>query len=154
MGSVQRRDEARRQAEMESLLLRVQRLEESVKGLDESREAVYRDMEGVQERSRADSEKTATRLSEIESSLKAAEVARAELRDDVVADLSVKMAGIIRSQKPHQQTEVGRRHVVQTGETVSEIAKAYKVTVPAIVKANRLQDASMIRVGQTLFIPE
>jgi LysM repeat protein len=45
-------------------------------------------------------------------------------------------------------------HVVQEGETLSEIARTYGVTVDAIVQANDLGDAdAIIREGQVLFIP-
>lgn len=45
-------------------------------------------------------------------------------------------------------------HVVQQGETLSEIARNYGVTVDAIVQANNLGDAdAIIREGQVLVIP-
>ncbi len=44
-------------------------------------------------------------------------------------------------------------HEVKSGETVSEIAHAYKVSVSDIVRANKLKDASSIRVGQKLLVP-
>lgn len=49
---------------------------------------------------------------------------------------------------------VGYEHVVEAGQTLSEIAQAYKVRVDAIVKENGLKDAGSIRVGQKLFIPK
>jgi len=47
----------------------------------------------------------------------------------------------------------GRVHKVAPGESVAGIAKQYGVTVEAIVEANGLSDASLIRVGQELVIP-
>ena len=44
-------------------------------------------------------------------------------------------------------------HVVAAGETLSEIADLYGVTVEAIVEANELEDADLINVGDTLTIP-
>ncbi len=44
-------------------------------------------------------------------------------------------------------------HVVQPGETLSEIAAMYDTTVEAIVEANDLGDANRIREGQALVIP-
>ena len=44
-------------------------------------------------------------------------------------------------------------HKVQSGETVSSIATKYNTTVQAIVEANNLASASVIRVGQELKIP-
>ncbi len=44
-------------------------------------------------------------------------------------------------------------HVVQAGETLSEIARMYGTTVGAIVQANDLENANAIREGQVLLIP-
>jgi LysM repeat protein len=44
-------------------------------------------------------------------------------------------------------------HVVRKGETLSQIASQYGVTVEAIISLNNLADANMIREGQTLAIP-
>ncbi len=44
-------------------------------------------------------------------------------------------------------------HVVQRGETLSEIAIQYQVSVRAIVEANGLTNANLIVVGQRLIIP-
>jgi LysM repeat protein len=44
-------------------------------------------------------------------------------------------------------------HTVQPGETLAEIAARHDTTVAAIVQANGLGDADLIRVGQTLTIP-
>lgn len=44
-------------------------------------------------------------------------------------------------------------HVVQAGETLSDIANTYGTTVEAIVQANNLPDANAIREGQVLVIP-
>lgn len=44
-------------------------------------------------------------------------------------------------------------HVVQAGETLSEIARMYGTTVEAIVQANDLKNANAIRQGQVLLIP-
>ncbi|MCP3965515.1 MAG: LysM peptidoglycan-binding domain-containing protein [Lentisphaerae bacterium] len=45
------------------------------------------------------------------------------------------------------------KYKVQPGATLSAIARAYKVSVDDIKRANRLK-SSMIRVGQTLYIPK
>jgi len=45
-------------------------------------------------------------------------------------------------------------YVVQAGDTVAAIARAYGVTVEAIVAANGLGDANLIAVGQELAIPD
>lgn len=44
-------------------------------------------------------------------------------------------------------------HVVESGQTLSEIARAYGVAQSEIIKATGIKDASKIRVGQKLYIP-
>jgi LysM repeat protein len=47
----------------------------------------------------------------------------------------------------------GVTHTVQTGETLSIIAKKYGVPMKTIQNANRIADPTKILVGQSLFIP-
>lgn len=44
-------------------------------------------------------------------------------------------------------------HVVQPGETLGGIARAYDLDVAALQAANRLEEADMLRVGQELVLP-
>ena len=44
-------------------------------------------------------------------------------------------------------------HVVQAGETLSQIARRYGISVEALVSTNGLGSADMIRVGMKLIIP-
>ena len=44
-------------------------------------------------------------------------------------------------------------HVVQPGETLSQIAKQYGVSVAALTAANGLADPHLIKIGQELIIP-
>jgi LysM repeat protein len=46
-----------------------------------------------------------------------------------------------------------RSHVVAKGETLTQIAKQYGVTVDEIQKANNIQDAKKLQSGQTIKIP-
>lgn len=48
----------------------------------------------------------------------------------------------------------GYEHKVERGQTLSEIARGYNKSVESIMKANKLSNASSIRVGQILFIPD
>ena len=43
---------------------------------------------------------------------------------------------------------------MKPGETLSEIARAYGVSVNAITRANKIERPDLVRAGQTLFIPE
>lgn len=47
----------------------------------------------------------------------------------------------------------GVTHTVQTGESLSGIAKKYGVPMKDIQNANRLADPTKVKVGQQLFIP-
>ena len=49
--------------------------------------------------------------------------------------------------------ETGYEHVVESGQSLSTIAAAYKVSVSSIKKANNLKSDG-VRVGQKLFIPK
>ena len=46
-----------------------------------------------------------------------------------------------------------QQHLVQKGETLSEIAQKYKVPLKSIIQANSLKSAHRIRTGRTLRIP-
>jgi LysM repeat protein len=44
-------------------------------------------------------------------------------------------------------------HTVARGETLTSIAKMYKVTVDDLQKANHIEDGRKLQAGQTIFIP-
>ena len=46
-----------------------------------------------------------------------------------------------------------RTHVVQSGDTLSAIAKQFDTTVEAIVAANEMTDPDVLAVGDELIIP-
>jgi murein DD-endopeptidase MepM/ murein hydrolase activator NlpD len=46
-----------------------------------------------------------------------------------------------------------QQHLVQKGETLSEIAQKYKVPVKSIIQANSIESAHRIQTGKTLRIP-
>lgn len=50
-------------------------------------------------------------------------------------------------------TEQGYEHVIEKGQTLSGIAKAYNTTIDAIKKANTLKGDTVF-IGQKLFIPK
>jgi cell wall-associated NlpC family hydrolase len=54
---------------------------------------------------------------------------------------------------PRVATAQGIQHVVQPGETLTQIASRYGTTVRAVAEANGLQDPDVLRVGQVLRIP-
>ena len=46
-----------------------------------------------------------------------------------------------------------QQHLVQKGETLSEIAQKYKVPLKSIIQANSIKSAHRIQIGKTLRIP-
>jgi len=83
---------------------------------------------------------------------------REAMRKQIVDDLTTRinqymakaMAGSTHVTAPATQT--GRKHTVEAGQTLTDIAKAYKTTSSAIMKANSLK-SSTLYAGQVLFIP-
>jgi LysM repeat protein len=47
----------------------------------------------------------------------------------------------------------GNTHVVARGETLTSIAKMYKVTVDELQQANHIEDGRKLQAGQTISIP-
>ncbi len=154
-------DRDRREAELANIKALTARLENRVESVDAVQQRHQEDI-AVRlrdaERSRAEldrrvgvlEQRTVTqeqRIATLEKTLAEAERAREE--DKRIVLETIKSAATTRPVAMR-----GREHVVQQGETLSEIAKAYNVTIPAIVKANGLKDAHTIRIGQTLFIPD
>src|SRR5437016_14661732 len=47
----------------------------------------------------------------------------------------------------------GNTHTVTRGETLTSIAKMYKVTVDELQQANHIEDGSKLQAGQTIIVP-
>jgi LysM repeat protein len=47
----------------------------------------------------------------------------------------------------------GPVHIVAKGETLTAIAKRYKVTVADLLKVNKIADVRKLRIGQSLALP-
>ena len=52
-----------------------------------------------------------------------------------------------------QHTMSGNTHTVTRGETLTSIAKMYKVSVDELQKANNIEDGRKLQAGQTIAIP-
>jgi LysM repeat protein len=48
---------------------------------------------------------------------------------------------------------VGNTHTVTRGETLTSIAKMYKVTVDDLQQANHIEDGRKLQAGQTIIVP-
>ena len=51
------------------------------------------------------------------------------------------------------RSENGNTHVVARGETLTSIAKLYRVSVDELQKANHIEDGRKLQAGQTIIIP-
>jgi LysM repeat protein len=70
-------------------------------------------------------------------------------------DKLIKQTAAIKSAAPAAAVSSrGIEHVVQAGETLYIISKAYNVSTKTILDANKMQDAGKLSVGQKLFIPQ
>ncbi|MDP6523350.1 MAG: LysM peptidoglycan-binding domain-containing protein [Kiritimatiellia bacterium] len=153
-----RRDqEMRRKAELARMQREIAQLQSRVADMSEGQDRVFSDVETTRTSSDQRSRVLEDRLTAIERTLSAQPAEREKLRKQIVDDLSRKMGQIMRTQEAQavsQRSSSGYEHVVKPGETLSEIAAAYGVTVTVIVRENKLKSADVIRVGDKLFIPE
>jgi LysM repeat protein len=53
----------------------------------------------------------------------------------------------------HSSAAAGNTHIVARGETLTSIAKMYKVTIDELQKANHIEDGRKLQAGQTISIP-
>ena len=85
---------------------------------------------------------------------------RETLKREIINDLSAKIEKIQQAQRTpaaaptSNKPRTGYEHKVEKGQTLSEIARGYGKSMDSIMKANNLKDASSLRVGQVLFIPD
>ena len=106
-------------------------------------------------------------VEELNRKLAAESAARERDKQAIVDSISSRIAQIMKSTSPARSSSssgggssakrkvsnVGVEHVVETGQSLSAIASAYKVKAEDIIAANNLQNPNALRVGQKLFIP-
>ena len=150
-----RGEDMRFQADIERLKVDVERLKERVEMFSSAQQDIYVQMEGIRDLLDQKDQAVNTEISGIAQKVREMDLAREQLRKDIIQQLSGKMVEIMKAQAA-PSGQAGIEHTVKPGETLSAIATAYRVTVSRIVKANpglKTED-SIIRVGQKLFIPE
>lgn len=54
---------------------------------------------------------------------------------------------------PQDYPETGFPHVVQSGETISGIARKYGAKINDVMNANGISDAKGLKAGETIFVP-
>ena len=102
-------------------------------------------------------------ITALEGRVRELEAARVKDREEILEKLSNKIAEVVNTSgsaaRPRPRpagtvSEYGYEHVVKPGETLSHIAQAYGVSLPAIIRENGLENPNDLKIGQTLFIPE
>jgi len=158
---------ARQQADFDSLRTDMDGLKERLNIIQAEQQALARDVEALRRMPREDAA-VRTRVDQLEQQLRAVNAARESDRRQIVDELSKKVAGLINSGSATRgsssgtrtssgrsgaSAETGYEHVVKSGETLSAIAQAYKVSIGTIMKANAIKSSDKLLVGQKLFIP-
>ena len=148
---------AQQQADMEKMRDNVQRLQEKINGLELEQQNLQRDI-GSMKGAPKDDVGVRNRLETLERQVQSLAAARDADRKQIVNQV----ASIVgssgsgssgRSSSGRSGSQTGVEHVVESGQTLSAIAAAYKVSASSIKKANSLK-SDTLRVGQKLFIPK
>ncbi len=156
----QRRDaEVRLRTEVATAKQRTQTLEQRVEALEAVREMTFQRLDELRATVDALAALSDRRDGDLALRVDRERADREKMRTELVQALSEKMAEIIKTQAPARQPPrggggSGYEHTVKSGETLSEIARAYNVRMDAILRANKLATPDSLKVGQTLFIPD
>lgn len=150
----------RRDNDLNALKARVAKLENRVNDIEGARQRLYEENDALRAAVRKDSERLREELVAVQRLVKTVETARArdrqKLMDEIVEILSKRVSTMLDQLQTASGRQRGREHIVEQGQTLSEIAREYGVTVKAIVRANEelKTEHTIIRPGQKLFIPE
>jgi LysM repeat protein len=79
--------------------------------------------------------------------------ARAEASAAAPAEPSIPTALPADATETPKAVPAGPVHIIAKGETLTAIAKRYKVTVPDLLKVNKIADVRKLQIGQTLALP-
>jgi nucleoid-associated protein YgaU len=158
------------QQDMGLIAERIGRLQDRLQAIELEQQDIRRELQAVRQAQQTADQPTRQRLELLEKRVLALDAAREQDRKAIIDDLSRKVSSLMsasggssrstssssgRSGTPSGGgSDVGYEHVVQSGETLSEIAKAYGVSMNSVLNANGIKSANLIRVGQKLFIPK
>ncbi len=123
---------------------------------------------GLSRNNQSQSQAFQSGIEDLNRRISALEAGRERDKQEIIDRLTKKIAEIIKAssgptarpappsggKKPAATSGYGYEHEVKAGETISAIAAAYGVKPSVILEANNIQDATKIRVGQKLFVPE
>lgn len=154
-------EQVRIRTEIANLGQNVDRLQHRLEVVQEEQERLQQELDELRRAGRQQNETLSQVRAETDERFREYEKARTADRQFMVDEVSRRLAEHLNrvSAPPTPTTSAtgpqrGRYHEVQPGETLSEIAHAYNVRVPAIVRANELDNPDRLRVGQRLFIPD
>jgi len=157
-GQQQRVAQTRLYNEMANQTVQIQRLEQRLNGMEAEREVLYGQMAALQQALAESDSRRHADLAAVHAQLTAEAQAQENLRRELADERSGRIAKILQTQaaaaSAGTRKQAGYVHTVTAGQTLSVIAREYKTTTDAIVKANNLKSPHDIKVGQELFIPE
>lgn len=150
---------AQQQADMEKLRENVQQIQEKINGLELEQQNLQRDIGSAKGLPKEDMG-VRTRLDTLERQVQSLAAGRDADRKQIVNQVASIVgssgngtSGKSSSGRSGSGGQSGYEHVVESGQTLSAIAAAYKVSASSIKKANSLK-SDTLRVGQKLFIPK
>ncbi len=153
----QRRKQAvRYEARLSELEGSVERLENRMQGLHQSQQDAYSQVDRLEKLHARKIVKIEEELAGIKEMVADLDTRQERIRKEIVDKLTEKIASLLQETRAGstKQNLRGREHEVLAGQTLSEIAAAYGVSIDAIIEANGLKNPDNIRKGQKLFIPE
>lgn len=157
-GQQQRLSQSRLYNDVANQKVEIQRLEQRLDGLEAEREVLHAQMAEMQKALTESDSRRHAELVSLHAQVTAQVQAQEGMRRELADELSGRMSKILQTQSGSSggggRKQAGYAHVVKAGQTLSVIAREYKTTTDAIVKANNLKSANDIKVGQELFIPE
>lgn len=157
-----REREARERAEAVMLQDEIGRMTGRQENLQNQIDEIWDELQNFREtesrRSREAIDALDRQIADLERQVSRLESARAEDRKEIIdrmtATISQMLASSAAAQPASRGSQTGVEHTVRPGETLSEIASAYGVTVRALIQANSMQNPDRIRAGDRIFIPD
>ncbi len=126
--------------------------------IDEIWDEIQNMRETERRRSREAFDTLDRQVSDLERQVSRLESARAQDRQEIIDRMTATISELLASSAAAQPASRGRQtgveHTVRPGETLSEIASAYGVTVRALLQSNSMENPDRIRVGDRIFIPD
>jgi len=161
-GEAEARQAARQREDILLLQEDIRRLEGRLEGLEMQQESLRGELALLHDnQSRQVEEQTQSlrrTVQSLEKRMSGLEAARDKDKQEIIDRLSERIGQLMKKSGPARTRPAtsgyGYEHVVQPGETLSEIAGAYGVTTRVIIEANQIENPDHLRVGQTLFIPD